>query len=125
MVPTLARATTRNWGAGTHELQAVVGGRDRLVGGRDSAGETRRGLVVLAERDVLQRIRLQIADSRLWERPVDGGDRNEAGNVGERISDAGAVVVVVREPALRVRVIERGREGHAEPVRKGLIYIGP
>ena len=103
----------------------MVGRGDRLEGRRHAAGEPDRTLVVLADSNRLQGIRALIRDEWLGERPVHRSDRNEAGNVGDRIRDAGAVVVVVREPALRVRVIERRREGHGEPVRKRLIHVGP
>src|SRR5207248_6417867 len=107
--------------AGTHELQGVVGSGDRLKRRRHATGETDGTLVVLAECNGLQRIGAFVRDSRLREDAVHRGNWDVAGNVGDRIGDAGAVVVVVRESALRVRVIERGGEGHGEPVRKRLI----
>src|SRR5205823_7008565 len=86
--------------------------------------ETEDRLVVGAEGDGLQRVRAQVGEGRLREDTTLGLNTEEARDVRNGVGDAGAVVVVVRKPL--VRLIPGPRRVHAETqfVREDLLHVG-
>ena len=106
------------------ELQALALVLDCLVSQRSPTSETEDRLVVAAERDGLQRVRAQVGEGRLRKDTALGLNVEEAGDVRDGVGDAGAVVVVVRKPL--VRLIPGPRRVHAEVqfVRKALLHVG-
>ena len=108
-------------------LEEQLGWADDLRGlirQRPAAGEAEDGFVVRSKRDGLQRVRVQVCERRQRKLTTLRLDIEEPRNVGDRVGDAGAVVVVVREAL--VRLVPRPRGGHAqlEPVGKRLVHVG-
>src|SRR3989454_11869252 len=84
-----------------------------------------RSLVVRPEGGRLQRVSSEVAQpTGIRERAVRRLQGHEARDVGERVGDTGARVVVVGKPALRGGAVERRAERHAEPIRKALVDVG-
>src|SRR4029077_14961776 len=95
----------------------------RLVGQLRSPREAQRDFFVGTERGGLQRVGRLVGNGGLRVHPVDREQRLEARDVGDRVGDAGAIVIVVGESPVRLGPVERARERQLQPFRKRLIDI--
>ena len=106
-----------------HEPEVVTLGLHRLPSQRRTAGEAKHHLVVATQIGRLQGVGSEIRDGRLRVGAVHRLDRHERRDVGERIRDAGTVVVVVGESLVGLVPAERRINAQAPAARKRLVEV--